>query len=267
MIKGVDTSSNNSNGTGKVDFRAIKTSGRQFAMIRVGYGRWENGEFVGYISQSFAPQIQAALAAGLDTGVYWFTYAVTEEQARIEARACLKAIEPYTLTFPVAFDQEYVPSIQALTTEERTNICIAFLEEIKAAGYYPMLYGSKDWLENWLDGSRLEDYDKWVAQYAPKLTYKGNVGMWQYTGSGIISGVQGPIDLDLAYKDYPSIIGGQEDNPETPQLPDPPEKPEQPEEPDTPGESLLEELIRELEKIFEAIKKEMDQFINNLKKL
>ena len=206
MYEGVDTSSNNNGGTGLVNFDAVRISGRAFAMVRVGYGLRSTSGFSGYISKSFVQQLKNAQAAGLDTGVYWYSRAVNEEQARIEADACLKAIAPYQLTYPVAFDQEYDGQIMALTRQKRTNICIAFLEEVRRQGYYPMMYASKDWYENWIYDSQLQKYDHWVAQYADRLTYQGETSIWQYSGSGSIPGVTGAIDLDVSYKDYPTII-------------------------------------------------------------
>ena len=206
MYQGIDTSSNNQNGTGIVDFPAVSRSGRTFAMIRVGYGIQRTWGFEGYVSKSFVPQLVQAQAAGLDTGVYWYSHALNTDQARIEARTCLDAIKPYRLTFPVSFDQEYEPQILALSRRERTNICIAFLQEIRKAGYYPMMYASKDWFETKVYDKELAEYDHWVAQYASKLTYSGEAGIWQYSGSGTIPGVTGLIDLDVAYRDYPKLI-------------------------------------------------------------
>ena len=205
MIQGVDVSSNNQNAL-DMDFAAIKAAGRQFVMVRVGYGVENNGVYSGYISKAFAPQITKAQAAGLDTGVYWYSYATTAEQAKIEAQACLKAIAPYKLTYPVAFDQEYQAQLLALTSQQRTDICKAFLEEIENAGYYASLYASKNWFEQYLHDDQLAAYDHWVAQYAPNLTYAKEAGMWQYSGTGKIEGVAGPIDLDVSYYDYPAII-------------------------------------------------------------
>ncbi len=206
MYQGIDTSSNNNNGTGIVDFSAVKQSGRSFAMIRVGYGVRQTWGFEGYVSKSFVPQLVQAQAAGLDTGVYWYSRALNTEQARIEARTCLDAIKPYRLTFPIAFDQEYDPQILALSRWERTNLCLAFLQEIQKEGYYPMMYASKDWFETKVYDRELSEYDHWVAQYASKLTYSGEVGIWQYSGSGNIPGVTGVMDLDVSYRDYPTLI-------------------------------------------------------------
>ena len=206
MIQGVDVSSNNNNGTGNVEFDAVKAAGKQFAMIRVGYGTRYGGSFSGYVSKAFAPQVQNAAQAGLDTGAYWFSGASTVAEARTEARACLEAIQDFQFTYPIAYDQEYTSITAPLSRRLRTDICLAFLQEVQDAGYYAMIYASKSWFENELYDAELRPYDHWLAQYAAAPTYTGSFGMWQYSGSGSIAGVTGPIDLDVAYKDYPAII-------------------------------------------------------------
>ena len=202
MFQGVDVSSNN----GAVNFSALKAAGRSFVMVRVGYGMHGSNGFYGYISQVFASQLQAAQAAGLETGVYWYSCALTPAEARVEAEACLQAIAPYQLTYPVAFDQEYQEGLNALSRQQRTDICKAFLDVAEQAGYYAILYASTNWFQQFLYDDQLTRYDHWVAQYAPKLTYQGPVGIWQYSGSGQIAGISGQIDLDIAYQDYPAVI-------------------------------------------------------------
>ena len=208
MILGVDVSSNNGGGTGEVNFPAIKAAGRTFVMVRAGYGFRRDGQFEGYVSEAFGRQVLAAQAAGLEVGAYWYTAAATVEEARAEARACVGAAASYQLTYPIAFDQEYQPTLADLSRQERTDLCKAFLEEVRAAGYYPMLYASKDWFEEFLDDGQLAGYDHWVADYAPALTYAGPgpVGLWQNSGTGSIEGVEGPIDLDVSYRNYPEVI-------------------------------------------------------------
>ena len=120
---------------------------------------------------------------------------------------CLEAIQGKTFEYPVWFDQEYEPGIKALTSQERTNIVRSFCSTLEEAGYYTGLYCSRDWLQNYLIADKLKAYDVWVAAYgstpgAVPLPY----GMWQYSSTGSISGISGNVDLDVAYKDYPSIM-------------------------------------------------------------
>ena len=87
-----------------------------------------------------------------------------------------------------------------------TSIAKVFLDEVKAAGYYAMLYSNKSWLTNYLDMSVLSEYDVWLAQWNEVPTYSGDFGMWQYSAKGIVSGIDGYVDLDLSYKNYSQII-------------------------------------------------------------
>lgn len=196
-IRGIDVSSHQTTG---IDFHRVKAAGIGFVIVRAGFGS--------KVSEAFRPQVEGALEAGLDAGVYWYSYAVKEAQAREEARACLAAVEPYRgkLTYPVWFDQEYEPGIMTLTNAERTGICRAFLETVQAAGWYTGLYTSYDWITRKLEEDKLRDFDLWVAQYNKKCQYPGPLGIWQYSGSGQVDGVPTLVDLDIAYQDYPRVI-------------------------------------------------------------
>ena len=243
FAKGVDVSSNNCSGTGNIDFNAVKRAGYDFAMVRIGYTTLTNnltGAGHGtYISKSFAPQMQAATEAGLDVGVYWYSKAFTAAQARTEARVVLDAVKPYKLAYPIAFDMEHPPVIGGWATAGRQyaglpldvqlDIIDGFMREIETAKYYAMLYMSQSPLDRLRAHApaRIDQYACWVAQYAPRCTYSGKVGIWQHHGDlrgyvGQISGVQGPIDLNDCYVDYPSLIrkaglNGLSAEPETPQ--------------------------------------------------
>lgn len=210
---GVDVSSNNNNGTGIVDFNAIKAAGYDFAMVRVGYGTTAGGTFKGYISKSFTPQLTQAQAAGLEVGVYWWMNACSVEQAIIEAKACLDAIKKYRLTYPVCLDQEYNSPCGKWGVNKnrqlRTDMAKAFLETIQSASYYAMFYSSADWLNNWVYPAQLRAYDKWVADVRTGRStpgFNGTYGIWQHSWKGRIPGNNFDIDLNRAYKDFPKLI-------------------------------------------------------------
>lgn len=210
---GIDVSSLNNNGTGVIDFPPIKAAGYDFAMIKVGYGTSASGTFKGYISKSFVPQLTQAQTAGMDTGVYWWMNAVTVEQAKIEAQACLDAIKGYKLTYPVCLDQEYDSPCGKWGVNKnrqlRTDMALAFLEMIQKAGYYAMFYSSADWLTYWVYPAQLTAYDKWVADIRKGVTipgFSGSFGIWQHSWVGRLAGNNFDIDLDRAYKDFPTLI-------------------------------------------------------------
>lgn len=193
---------------GTVDWETVKAVGKtQFAILRAGYGRVDS-----QVDTQWERNYSECKRLGIPVGAYWYSYAVTEEQARQEMRCFLRALNGKQLEYPVYFDQEYEPAIKALTTEKRTDIVIAALKELEKAGYYAGLYCSRDWLNNWLDSARLSAYDLWIADYTStepspaKLPY----GMRQ-VDSGNSFGVPGfgsSLDCDVAYRDYPSIIKG-----------------------------------------------------------
>ncbi len=190
---------------GEIDFGRVKQSGIDFVMIRSGYGR-NSDQRDSYLERN----IDGARAAGLDYGFYHYAYATTPERAAEEADFCLELIRGSDPTMPVAYDIEDA-SLKGLSREQLSTVARTFLERIRAAGYYPMLYASLSWLNNRFEPSLLEEYDVWLAQWAPAPTYTGEFGMWQYTSSGRVPGVSTAVDLNVAYKDYPAIIAEMEE--------------------------------------------------------
>lgn len=89
-----------------------------------------------------------------------------------------------------------------------TDIIMEFCERVQAAGYYVSVYTNLDWIKNRIDMNRVKVFDIWLAQWNDKPTYTGNFGMWQYTSKGVVSGIAGNVDMDIAYLDYPEIIKG-----------------------------------------------------------
>lgn len=199
-VKGVDVSKYQ----GNIDWQAVKNDGIQFAMIRAGYVT--NGKMV--VDERFHTNMTGALAAGVDVGVYLYSYATNEEQAKLEANLLLKEIEPYKgkITYPIAWDIEDEKWQGGLSNETRTQMAKVFCEAIEAAGYYVSIYANLNWVQNKLNWSELTAYDLWLAQWAEAPTDKYAFGMWQYTSSGSVAGISGRVDMNEAYKDYPAII-------------------------------------------------------------
>lgn len=188
-VFGIDVSKHQ----GNIDWTKA-AAGQSFVIIRAGYGRFANQE-----DQCFKQNIAGAYAAGLDVGVYWYSYAGTEAEARQEAEVCLSVIAPYRdkITLPVFFDQEYEPNIIAASKAVRTACCVAFCEAVKDAGYIPGMYGSQDWLQNKIVLSSLpDDTVIWCARYSnnkPVIKYD----VWQYSSTGKVSGIAGNVDLNV----------------------------------------------------------------------
>lgn len=194
-IKGIDVSV----WQGVIDWQRVKNSGVQFAMIRSSYSDDS-------VDKMFEYNITEAQKAGIPVGVYHYCYALTPEQARIEARFFIETISPYKIEYPVMFDFE--DNSQArLGKTQLTNIALAFMDELDKAGYYGMIYSYKNWLTDNLDMSKLSKYEVAVAEWnVSHSTYRGNYGMWQYSAKGLVSGIEGDVDLDLCYKDYQKLI-------------------------------------------------------------
>lgn len=186
---------------GDIDWAKVAKAGIKHVMIRAGYGRYSN-----QVDPCLQQNVEGCEANGIHYGFYWYSYATTTAQAKAEAQLFLATIKKYRPDMPLAYDIEYEKSILALTNAQRTAMVKAFLEEVEAAGYYGILYASTNFIKSYLNYSQLTAYDVWAAQYASRCTCPLPYGMWQYTSSGKVDGVSGNVDLNLIYKDYPSII-------------------------------------------------------------
>lgn len=197
--KGIDVSY----AQGAVNWAEVKKAGVQFAMIRASRG--STGSRPMAKDTTFDYNITEASKNGIRVGVYHYLYATTEAEARKEAQFFISTISPYKITYPVVLDVE--EQYQAkLGKAKLTNVVKAFLDEVKSAGYYGMIYSNKTWLTQYLDMDKLSDYDVWLAQWNEVPTYNGDFGIWQYSAKGIVSGIDGYVDLNLSYKNYSQII-------------------------------------------------------------
>lgn len=196
---GIDLSRYNST----VDFAKAKADGVEYAMIRCGYRAYGSGKLVQ--DTSFEKYISDALKNDVKVGVYFYTQAISKEEAVEEANYVLNMIKPYNVTYPVAIDVEAISNDtfrqQDLNKQELTDVVIAFCDTIKNAGYTPMIYCNLKYFMDNVDLTRLEDYDKWFAGYqtsAPYFPYK--YSMWQYTSTGEIDGINGNVDINITMK-------------------------------------------------------------------
>lgn len=203
---GVDLSYHND----KVDFEKLADSPVEFVMLRCGYRGYTEGGLIE--DEKFKEYAKAANENNLKLGVYFFTQAITEQEARAEADYVIKLIEDYDISYPVAFDTEYVEDEEArtntaeLSREDLSKICIAFCERIKEAGYYPMIYASENWFRRKLDVNMLADYDFWAPQYLDENDFLYDFTIWQYTDSGNAPGVEGDCDLNISMVDYAEFV-------------------------------------------------------------
>ncbi len=202
---------------GTIDWNAVAQSGVDFAMVRVGYRGIVDGELTEDSNGRY--NLQEAAKAGIPIGVYFFSTAITEEEAQEEAAWVADIIKDYPITYPVAYDCENFTDPDSrqyhMSEKERTDAALAFLKTIERLGYEGMFYASKGDMETYhrWEMDRIEDkYKVWVAQYpaepypaTPQTSYSGVHAMWQYSMEGQLQGIQTPVDLNIAYFGYDGI--------------------------------------------------------------
>lgn len=198
--KGIDVSKFQ----GEIDWNKVADSGVEFAIIRIGYRGYGTGALM--MDEMAIKNIEGALEAKIKVGVYFFSQAITIEEAVEEAEFIIENIKKYDITYPVVYDTEDIVNedsrADGLSKEERTEIAIAFLERIKKAGYTPVIYANLRWFTMSLDIPELEAYDKWYAYYDKELYFPYKISMWQYTESGQVDGINGSVDLNMSFKDW-----------------------------------------------------------------
>ncbi len=196
-IPGIDVSAYQ----GDINWEEVKESGAEFVMIRLGLRSYEDALL--YLDSKFEENLTGAKEAGLAVGVYFYSQAVTPEEAIEEARFVIRHIRGRGVNLPVAFDMEpahETDRISVLSVEEKTQIADAFCKVIKRNGYKPVIYGNPHWLTNSIDLSYLTDYDLWLANYEESTEFPYDFKMWQYTESGVVPGISGYVDLDIYFK-------------------------------------------------------------------
>lgn len=196
QIRGIDVSKYQ----GNIDFKAVKKDGFGFVIIRAGYGR--------EISQKdacFESNYANAKAAGLPVGAYWYSYAESVEDAIKEANVCLEVIKEKQFEYPIYFDLEEQKQF-ANGKEYCSALVKAFCDTLESAGYFAGLYISRSPLQTHITEEVAKRYSLWVAEYAIKCNYDGIYDMWQHSSKGSVSGIEGDIDLDYCYKDFPTVI-------------------------------------------------------------
>lgn len=198
--KGIDVSKYQ----GDIDWAAVALDGVEYAFVRLGLRGYGSGKLV--LDEYFDQNMRGAKEAGIKTGVYFFTQAITVEEAIEEADYVLENITGYDVSYPVVFDVEMIVNddgrANGLSQKDRTDITIAFCDRIKAAGFTPMIYGNVKCFTKLLDMTRLNDYEKWYAFYDDYMYMPYEVGIWQYTEKGKVAGINTGVDLNISYKEY-----------------------------------------------------------------
>lgn len=196
--EGIDVSSY----SGDIDWKKVRESGIDFAMIRVGgRGYGENGEM--YTDERALEYINGAKAEGIKVGAYFFSQAISTEEAIEEADYVKTVLGDIKLDYPVAYDWEIIKDDDARTdnvsANQATECARAFCDRVKELGYTPILYSPSRELYFKYDLSRLADIDIWYCEYANVPTFYYEFSMWQYSATGTIDGIDGAVDLNVCF--------------------------------------------------------------------
>lgn len=190
---------------GNIDWKKVKNSGVEFVIIRVGYrGYGSAGTLVE--DPKFKTYLDGATKAGLKVGVYFYTQAITTAEAKAEAKFVLDRIKGYSLQMPVYYDIESVDydtgrlDSAGLSKSQKTALCTAFCDTIIKSGYSAGVYANYTWLNYYIDGAGLgKKYPIWLAHYTSNTNYDQRMDMWQYSGSGTVSGISAYTDVNVWY--------------------------------------------------------------------
>lgn len=181
-----------------IDWNKVYSAGVHYAMIRLGTQKCVECDSV--VDPYYLKNIKEAKKAGLEVGVYYYSYAKNVKEAKEQAKWVIDTLDGEKLDLPVAFDWECFKYFNSydINFHDLNNIAISFLEEIENSGYKSIIYGSKNYLENvW----NTDKYPTWLAHYTSKTDYKGKYLMWQFTENGVVPGINHNCDINFYYKE------------------------------------------------------------------
>lgn len=190
---------------GNADFEAMKNAGVEFVMLRIG-GQYYGDEGGLYEDTAFDTNYEKAKAAGLKVGAYFFSQAISAEDAAKEAKFTINKLNGRTLDYPIGFDweniQEEAARTDSVTGDQLTAIAESFCDTVTEAGYKSIVYSNTSQMLIMYDFETMKDYDFWLADYRefPTMYYKFD--MWQYSKEGKIDGVEGTVDMNISFTDF-----------------------------------------------------------------
>lgn len=196
------------NGDGEIDWQKVKAAGMDFVIIKLGDSNRKD--------IMFEKNYTGAKAAGLDVGVYFYTYSTDAVGAKKDAELTLNYLGGKKLEYPVFYDMEdyksYLPS--ELPVDTRTEMIYTYVNEIIKGGYYPGVYTNVNWITNKFSEKEMCNmFDIWIARYPSTTNYKNvlneyssKYSMWQYSDTGSVNGIEGDVDMNVSFKDYPKIM-------------------------------------------------------------
>ncbi len=206
ITRGIDVSE----WQGDINWHKVKNDNVDFAMVRISYGS-------SYMDKKYDANMKGAEEAGLPVGTYVFSTATTPEMALKEAKVAIEKMKGYKVSYPVVFDLED-SRMGKLSKSQVSKIALAFCNEVRKAGYYPMVYCNTNWYDTEVDWSLLNGIDVWIARYGDKIQAPSkdsyHYTIWQSTdgdGGGLLNSTKGLIDgipiynnvdVDFGYVDY-----------------------------------------------------------------
>ena len=193
-MKGIDVSKYQ----GTINWDKVKADGIEFAFIRVGHG-------TRVLDPYFVENVKGANRVGIPVGVYFYSTAQSVEQSILDAQFVLDSIQGYTISYPVVIDMEDNSQV-ALGTQMITAITKVFCDEIRLAGYTPMVYCNENWYRNYVDFSQLGNVERWIARYSVKPASDIPRAIWQAGSTTKINGIEGNVDIDFSYYNYGNSI-------------------------------------------------------------
>lgn len=185
---------------GDIDWEQVRQAGVEFVMLRIGWRGSEKGLM--FADDNVVDNYEKAKAAGLKVGGYFFSQAISEQEAIEEAEFVLDIIKDWDLELPIAYDWEYLTAEDRtgnVTGQTQTLCAVAFCETVRSGGFQAMVYTNPDHALSRLDMEKLSPYGLWLAQYNDWLDYPHRVDMWQYTNAGTVPGIAGNVDINLLF--------------------------------------------------------------------
>lgn len=184
----------------EIDWAAVKAAGVEFAMIRLGYRGYLEGQL--YTDSRALENLAGAKAAGVKVGAYFFSQAISVEEAEEEARFSLELLGGMALDMPVVFDWEFMYTearTDGIDGGTLTDCTKAFCQAVEEAGYEAMVYFNLNQAAYYLDLFELQEYPFWLAMYSDRMTYPHRIDMWQYSYTGRVPGISTDVDLNLYF--------------------------------------------------------------------
>ena len=200
ICKGIDVSYHN----GTIDWKRVKQSEVEYAIIRCGYGTNDKSQD----DKKWEENVKGCTDNNIPYGVYLYSYADTVEKASSEADHAIRLLQGKKLKYPVYYDLEEDKLRDKISKKTIADIAQTFCDKLSAKGYTVGIYANKDWFTNYLTDSRFNNWTKWVAQYNTVCNYQGKYDMWQCSSTGRVPGISGNVDLNYSYRPFENSYGG-----------------------------------------------------------